>query len=459
MIDLNRISTRLTSPPEKKARPTSKAREVYDFLSGIFLLLFFICMLMSRGIEGTGADAFNLLCFMGAELVAFAGMLYICGARKVALPIPLLVCRFAWGPAAGLVLLFTAHCARFGSLAEGLRAAAVLFLCQSPWWPDQLLAATLFSFSLTCALLTLISKRTRKRALRMILPWIALIIVGSIGLTEVRENDRPLGLLLGSLILFSWPLWNGYHALRFEREYGAELRSELTARLQAKQASTPIAPKRPFAPTAPAARPVHNPAPAASKPKPASTASKSAPESAAAAQPPSVDQQAQKLAREKAAYEMRLRDQAAQAQEDPSQSLLPEVAKRLFPSGATLATLGGQRQLLVWLLEGVPGLAPLEYEESARALMQPNLADELERFVPLLEALSEKAAALLEAHIYDDDPQWLSLTPEALARGWFALRMYARMGQNSDLFELSALEVSRRVSKRQDALDWLHNNA
>ena len=163
----------------------------------------------------------------------------------------------------------------------------------------------------------------------------------------------------------------------------------------------------------------------------------------------------QELRQLKEQYEKRLLDEGRQAPPAASK-LLKKARPRLFPGKSTLATLGGQRQLLVWLTAGVPCLNHLMKLPASRELMKPGLPDDPDVFVPLLGQISEEAEQCLNSKLWEEDEHWKKLDPETLANAWFALRMYARMSPRPEIFELAADGLAEHMTHRADAMQWLN---
>ncbi len=135
--------------------------------------------------------------------------------------------------------------------------------------------------------------------------------------------------------------------------------------------------------------------------------------------------------------------------------LLENARVHIFPGPSTLATLGGQRQLAVWLTDGVACLTDLRSAPSFTALMDPALPDDPEAFLPVLNDLMTDASRLLKDGIWDDMAQWAAAEPETLVNGWFALSMLSRVSSEPELFELSADAMADYINSRKDVTEWL----
>ncbi len=132
--------------------------------------------------------------------------------------------------------------------------------------------------------------------------------------------------------------------------------------------------------------------------------------------------------------------------------LLLTASKHLFPGGRVLAELGGQRQLLVWLCAGIPCLRELPNTSAGSALMDPDLPDDPEDFLPCLDDVVSEALSLLSEKY---DGNWAGLNPEALTGAWFALRMYAKMSADPEIFLAAADDIAAYMQKSPEMMAWL----
>ena len=136
------------------------------------------------------------------------------------------------------------------------------------------------------------------------------------------------------------------------------------------------------------------------------------------------------LSKAKADYELikatQEQEMALQTAKTAASVLLSESAARLYPGGEALASLQGQRQLLIWLTEGVSCLRKLRKHPA-------------------------------EKQIWEDDRNWKNMSTETLVGGWFALNMYARMSSRPEIFQLAADGISDYFSGNAESLDALRS--
>ncbi len=328
--------------------------------------------------------------------------------------------------------------------AHWLRSATIEGLTASRYWPDQVLPAALALAMLLGVHLSLCRWRLREYLLLTLPLGILLPFV-----FRFAAADGRCAAWLRDLMSIAWPLSVAVLAAVYGFRYHAESIAWSNAKrleVQEKEAEKArLAQQAQQAKQAQLTRQLQQPRRDLA-PKPAPT--------------PAADLAIEaRLKQLKADYERKRQESARQAARqrwnNPAAELLPKAAERAFPGGSTLATLNGQRQLMIRLTEGVPCLAPLRQRESARRLMAPDLADDPEAFLPILSELTAEATALLRERVWDDVRNWHTLSPEALAGGWFALRMYARMSNEDDIYLLTADAIAESMSHRQDAMAWL----
>ena len=167
------------------------------------------------------------------------------------------------------------------------------------------------------------------------------------------------------------------------------------------------------------------------------------------------------LSKAKADYELikatQEQEMALQTAKTAASVLLSESAARLYPGGEALASLQGQRQLLIWLTEGVSCLRKLRKHPAVQALMDPALPEDPAAFLPVLNRVVQEAETMLEKQIWEDDRNWKNMSTETHAGGWFALNMYARMSSRPEIFQLAADGISDYFSGNTESLDALRS--
>ena len=138
--------------------------------------------------------------------------------------------------------------------------------------------------------------------------------------------------------------------------------------------------------------------------------------------------------------------------------LLQAAAGRLFLTGPMLATLDGQRQVLIWLAEGVPCLKELPASSAGRQLLDPGLKDDPECFLGPLGQVANEAARMLHRCDWPEEQQRLeALSPESRCGGWHALRCYDKFSADPDIFAQAEL-VLEETMRQSPAWEWLLEN-
>ena len=426
-----------------------------------FLLICVYIYVVAERYIGKGETA--VWYFAGIGLILYVMFIYGLALFDSSLPISLFTSRFLWGDLALIVILYTAHILRFRPFDAAIYGINITRLSTSMWWPDQALVGATILFSFLTMILTLSRKETRKTVAMAFPAWVLLCIL----VTPLLDHT-PEMLLLADLIGLSWVMFSGIYALLFERFFGYQVRFEwLTGRKKKAQkleqknrnASGPAQPASP-ASSVQAKAPVRS-APVPSFPvNPAQrTVAPSAPADPSGRLEEKLGQKREELLKQqKAEYEQRLtgkrKEAASENMHKTTGQLLPEAARRIYPGGEALASLAGQRQLAVWLTEGVPGLHELQKVPAFEALMDPSLPDEPEAFLPVLNDVVSAAAGMLETK--DCTSGASGLSPEILTGGWFALNMYARMSTNAEVFTKAADALAVHMAGRRDATDWLN---
>ena len=256
-------------------------------------------------------------------------------------------------------------------------------------------------------------------------------------------------------------MFAGIYAVRFNRLFGWEVRQEdrkkraQIRKAAAQKAAPTIQPVLSAQPAAPLAFP-NSPAPV---PHAAGTAPGRNPAGCGEeTEKPRGDREKQL----KESVEAYMRKQRQEGEErvrrrtqESAEELLAEASRRLFAGGEALATLDGQRQLFIWLRQGVPCLEDLD----GTALMDPGLKDDPAAFLPALDSVVQKAGEILKEKILAGKYSPGQKDPEQLCAGWYALSMYARMSGEREAFELAAGGIADYLGGHADAADWLRKAA
>lgn len=438
----------------------------------IMLLILTLYMDARRKVNSSGSADLD---FLGIGLLLYLAYMYALALLDAPVPPSLATARFLIADAVLIVVLEADHFLRSPSLAEALQTMSLSYQMESSRLQGHALAGAVFLFCLLGSLLALIRRETRKTAkLAFALhPSVAWIAVSSIRLSG--SGATPLTLLAGDLFALAPALFSGILALGLEPAYGGKIRKEWLRDMENKRirersgysgrpANTVSAAKAPVAPKANSASPVKPVNPGSAPPvKPASPGASSPPNSI---QPVLTKERhmqirQQILSKAKADYELikatQAQEKALQSAKTAASDLLSEAAARLYPGGEALASLQGQRQLLIWLTEGVSCLRKLRKHSAAQALMDPALPEDPAAFLPVLNRVVQEAETMLEKQIWEDDRNWKNMSAETLVGGWFALNMYARMSSRPEIFQLAADGISDYFSGNAESLDALRS--
>ncbi len=441
------------------AEPTAKVEKKpvkAGDISRCLVLLAFTAAITFAGIQDVKRGAAGIWPFIVAELFALVLVIYFASVTNSMKAPSVWMSRILTGFAAMAALLTILHFIQIRPFERAVKTAAFPELSKSFFWPDHLLFTTVIMFAVTSGLLTLKRPETRRIVLPLFPLWLVLISGGSAALSLLWPGEDHLlyGLLLW-LILLSWPLFTGLYAVAFERLYGKEATNQWLSGMAAKQAgkktprpvSQPVSRPMPQPPSRPAAVPGQNPPPAVS-PQPVKQTTAT-----------SQNDREEYLRQKKREYEERRRTKDEEKPLRPASQVLPEVAARLYPTGPTLATLAGQRQLAVLLKQGVPYMRPLHADQTAEELMRPDLKDDPGEFLPVLEKVVKEAAKtlLMKKQAWNDDDTWLAQPCDDLAGGWFALRMYARMSREGEVFDSVAESIEAFFDRHPEHLSRLES--
>lgn len=480
-----------TAAELKAANPKTRRDPTIHDLAAVLFLLLMIVLLFTRAKSAVRQGNYAGWKFVEIGAIAYVMMLYISSLRNDSTPVSILSCRFLWGITAFMLLLCAAHLFHTGSFSAGILTGDAANMPDRRWWPDHALSGMYTLFSFVSLWLTIYRRETRKAVLMALPVWVMInLITVELG-TQPEMSDRSWVQAAGYIIPLLWPLFAGVYALGFERMFGGEVRAERLAKIlkdREKKAAEavlrsaqPAATRAPMSPVrpAPAVRPVSTGAaqplkPGTAQPVKPSTAQPVKPATVqppkpGTAQPPrpgaaqsataqqSAEDREEKLRRLKESY---VQAHAAPTRETPgikvsAAQLLPEAARRIYPGGESLASLNGQRQLLIWLAEGVPCVRPVMKQSSVSALMDPELPDDPNCFLPVLARVLEDVTARLKAELRADSGKWRKMDPEAMTGGWFALKMTERMSSDPVICRMAADEIATRMSERSDAMTWL----
>ena len=375
------------------------------------------------------------------------------------------ICRWA---GIVLILLSVVHLLLGGSWKALLPPG----LYDSGQWTALAIRPLRLVFSVTGFVLMLGRKETRKKSLFflfIVLP-VLLFLIGILGGSGALDNDRPFSILLTNLLVFLIPHLHGLGGALFYPLYGKKLEKEAAAR-KAARTQPPANRSTPASPAAAASVSSVRPAvsPTAPPPRTVSPAIKAAPVRAAAQKPaPAAARPAaprnieRELADRKAAYEARMRRRSASGKETPDtvpvDEMLKETADRLFNEGRAAASLGGQRQLICWMVRAVPELADLIRRKAGKQFFARTLPDDPEVFLPLLDALLTEAARLLENNRSSaEEAEWKDADPESLCAAWYALTRYAAVSRNGSVFTQESNCLKKRFEKDPACYAWLKN--
>ena len=427
----------------RKPDPSGEIMSVV--LLGMFALVFFALGIDHAGKSKGGARAFF---FAGGALLLLR-FLVTCRRRKM-FPLSLFfssVCRDCLiASAFGLAVHFLHGGFSLGSLLS-LDGS---YLMNSSLPMDQIMYVSYFGLVVPGIILVLVRPETRKKALIALL--VSLVPAGAlfslVCFPALPPWIKAVGRQAGHMI---WPLYCGITGALLKKRYGQKIREEYDARMKEKQEALEKA--RPAAP-----------APAPAQPHPASAARPqprpSAPGQAKPAKAPPLPRRTREeltgaeLKKLENNYLKQKENDAGARLAVPAKKLLPAAARRLYPGGRVLARLYGQRQLFLWLT-ALPCLKPLRDSGAAARLMSPDLPDDPDIFVPVLNDVVRKAEQLLAKKLPGDELNWSGADGETLAGVWFALRMYQRMSGDQKIFGDAAKQVARYMDKRADICVWL----
>ncbi|MBR3333475.1 MAG: hypothetical protein IKG23_04235 [Clostridia bacterium] len=440
----------------------------------IMLLILTLYMDARRKVNSSGSADLD---FLGIGLLLYLACMYALALLDAPVPPSLATARFLIADAVLIVVLEADHFLRSPSLAEALQTMSLSYQMESSRLQEHALAGAVFLFCLLGSLLALIRRETRKTAKLAfaLYPSVAWIAVSSIRLSG--SGATPLTLLAGDLFALAPALFSGILALGLEPAYGGKIRCEWLRAWELKnqrirnkdlsaqtRTNTVSAAKSPAAPKSSSASPVKPLNPVSAPPvKPASPGASSPPNSI---QPILTKERhmqirQQILSKAKADYELikatQEQEMALQTAKTAASVLLSESAARLYPGGEALASLQGQRQLLIWLTEGVSCLRKLRKHPAVQALMDPVLPEDPASFLPVLNRVVLEAETMLEKQIWEDDRNWKDMSAETLVGGWFALNMYARMSSRPEIFQLAADGISDYFSGNAESLDALRS--
>ena len=434
-------------PKRDDPKPTLR-----DYAVVLFLLFVAVTLWSLADVAVRSGSGYAWAKFAGIGLLLLVIVFYVSALRRADIAPAVLMSRFIAGQAFLIILLYAGHVFLYPDRAAAWRTLNIDSLAASPLWTDHALLGAIAVFSGLSILLTLKRRETRAAVLA------ALPLCAWLFFITIRFHDIHPAFFrrthLDDLIIFLWPLFAGINALLFPRWFGESAANEWHARLanKRKPASPLPAGPNPAVPRSTVPTLVFPKSPAAAGQKTPVPPFPPRPAPHPPAPPVSREQQLTALKEE---Y---LKKRASSRQLTSEAALLPQLERasgHLFPGTATLATLGGQRQLLMMLTSGIPCLRPLLDEKEAAKLMRPSLPDDPERFVPLLNVLVSRAAGLLNDGMWEQEKEWQALSPEALAGGWYALRMYRRMSSQPEVFELAADGLTQHMSRRPDVTAWL----
>lgn len=140
----------------------------------------------------------------------------------------------------------------------------------------------------------------------------------------------------------------------------------------------------------------------------------------------------------------------------PLDECLERVAARLEPRGAALSTAQGQRALLADLAALLPGFDAARADALVRTAGQSG-GPALPEVVG--QALEMACDALARTRPEEALACWRQLSPEALVRGWRALRLYGGISTARAMFEAVASRLAAHMQTRPDCVQWLEARA
>ena len=166
-----------------------------------------------------------------------------------------------------------------------------------------------------------------------------------------------------------------------------------------------------------------------------------------------------KLEKMKQAYENRKRtvSEKNDAGVDPDfYKLLNQTVRKILPFGEILSSWNGQRQLFLWMVEGIPCLRKLTEIPQGEVFKTNEISDDPMEYQPVVNAMLEKAAEILkECNWVKEEKRMLGLHPEQLCSGWHSLRYYADHGTRKDIFTDAEQRIERIMANRRDIAIWL----
>ena len=138
------------------------------------------------------------------------------------------------------------------------------------------------------------------------------------------------------------------------------------------------------------------------------------------------------------------------------EALLARAAAQMKPRGAALSTAQGQRALLKDLAALLPGFDAARADALVRTAGQSG-GPALPEVVG--QALEMACDALARTRPEEALACWRQLSPEALVRGWRALRLYGGISTARAMFEAVASRLVAHMQTRPDCVQWLEARA
>ncbi len=366
------------------------------------------------------------------------------------------ICRWA------LILqavLSAAHIIFTGSVETLL----IPYIYESSLWIDMAIVPLRWIAALCGLVLMLGRKETRKKTLITCLIGlpVSFLLLGI--LVGVTDRDSTLSNCIANVLVLWVPRMLALGGALFDPLYGRKIRIKEQAEAEKgeeerKKQEEARRKREAAAQAGIGSQHAHSP----SRPVPSGTG----PSPSQASPRPTEEEDErpveERLARQKAAYERRMRSREETAggtadKDQPFDEMLENTAVRLYSEGRAAATLGGQRQLVYWMTGAVPRLHGLPRQPVGKAFYAPLLRDDPEDFLPALENLLREAIRLLESSDGTDDPYAREKrSPECLCAGWYALTRYAAVTKSA-AFTDEAERLKTHFRKDRDCNAWLRD--
>ncbi len=353
------------------------------------------------------------------------------------------ICRWA------LILMAVFACLHL-ILGQSWNSLMLTHIYSSSLWADEASIPLRWISSICGMVLILGRAETRRKALisSLIATPVLYIALGIVSGT--LRNSPDLSDFLASVLILLIPRAYALAGALFDPLFGKKIRNKAQSAASARSVRPPVSATSSAHPPAASPRPVSASRPASSKPK------------AAESKPAAPRDIEQELSSRKAAYEAHMRKMAAARKRSPEKTALDKMleitADNLFNEGKAAAELSGRRQMVYWMIQASPQLRELTGQPAGEQFFASSLPDDPDKFLPLLNALLQEAAHLLESRDAAAEaviPQ--DADPETLCAGWYAYSRFAAIVQEGTPFSNQAKALEAHFKKDRTCRDWLQS--